>query len=408
MNQRADRRRTTGADNSVQALMKVDVMDLAAELTPSAPLLAVQHAARTLRIGGWARLTDRGCEHGRHRRRDRDGRRRRGRFRRACRGAALLAMTGQRLASLGLPVERRCDLPAAACRGATRRRAGWRCWPTRPRRPTGGRHPGPRRADRPGRCRGRGRAVQARRAAAGGDPAAGECPATRRGDRAARRGHGLSPAVGRDAPPGQRGAGAAGRRRGRAHRLVPAGRWRAGAVRHPGRASRRARAHRSPAAFGMLHRRFPGLAALRLRRPAARRHPPDGARGWRRPALPGPGGPRHRARPTSCAPTCCRTAGSTRSTPTIISASAATSATSGRPPRCCASSGSSGSACSPTIPAKIAQLERYGIEVAGRVPHIFARQRAQSPLPADQGRAQRPHAGRRRAAAARPGMAPHG
>ena len=32
-------------------------MDIVAELTPSAPLLAVQHAARTLRIGGWTRLT---------------------------------------------------------------------------------------------------------------------------------------------------------------------------------------------------------------------------------------------------------------------------------------------------------------------------------------------------------------
>ena len=32
-------------------------MDIVAELTPSAPLLAVQHAARTLRVGAWARLT---------------------------------------------------------------------------------------------------------------------------------------------------------------------------------------------------------------------------------------------------------------------------------------------------------------------------------------------------------------
>ena len=31
-------------------------MDIVAELTPSAPLLAVQHAARTLRAGGWVRL----------------------------------------------------------------------------------------------------------------------------------------------------------------------------------------------------------------------------------------------------------------------------------------------------------------------------------------------------------------
>ena len=45
------------ANDCVPALKKVDVMDIVAELTPSAPLLAVQHAARTLRIGGWTRLT---------------------------------------------------------------------------------------------------------------------------------------------------------------------------------------------------------------------------------------------------------------------------------------------------------------------------------------------------------------
>ena len=148
-----------------------------------------------------------------------------------------------------------------------------------------------------------------------------------------------------DAAAGERGAGAAGRCRGCAHRLVPAGRWRPGAVRHPGRRARGAGGAPVPAAFRMLHRRPPGLAALRLRRPAARRHPPDGRTRAAASCSTWPRRAAASASPTSCAPTCCRTAGSTRSTPTIIWASAATSAISGPRPPCCASSGSSGCGC---------------------------------------------------------------
>ena len=76
-------------------------MDIVAELTPSAPLLAVQHAARTLRVGGWARLTGVGtCTDviaAEPMMADGDAL-----FPRGFPRGSLLAMTGQRLASLGL------------------------------------------------------------------------------------------------------------------------------------------------------------------------------------------------------------------------------------------------------------------------------------------------------------------
>lgn len=76
-------------------------MDIVAELTPSAPLLAVQHAARTLRLGGWARLaggagtTDVIAAESVMA----DGSRT---FPTGLPRGSVLAMTGQRLASLGL------------------------------------------------------------------------------------------------------------------------------------------------------------------------------------------------------------------------------------------------------------------------------------------------------------------
>ena len=64
-------------------------------------------------------------------------------------------------------------------------------------------------------------------------------------------------------------------------------------VGRPEDAAREPRAARAPA-FGMLHRRPAGLAALRLRAAAARRHCPHGRGRRRRAAVPGAGGPRHR------------------------------------------------------------------------------------------------------------------
>ena len=183
---------------------------------------------------------------------------------------------------------------------------------------------------------------------------------------------GLSPPVGGDAAPGERGAGAAGRCRGRAHRGLPPGRRRTGAVRDPGRRARAARRRRWP---GCIRNASPAICWARCAATAATSCAAPSA-AWRtRVAASCSTWPRKAAAsgsPTSCAPTCCRTAGSTRSTPTIISASPTTSATSGPPPRCCASSASSRVRLLTNNPAKIAQLERYGIEVAGRVPHIFA------------------------------------
>ena len=76
-------------------------MDIVAELTPSAPLLAVQHAARTLRAGGWVRLagaattTDAIAAETMMA----DGSTA---FPAGLPRGSVLAMTGQRLASLGL------------------------------------------------------------------------------------------------------------------------------------------------------------------------------------------------------------------------------------------------------------------------------------------------------------------
>ncbi len=79
-------------------------MDIVAELTPSAPLLAVQHAARTLRVGGWARLTGVGAATdviaAEPMMADGDSL-----FPRGLPRGSLLAMTGQRLASLGLAAD---------------------------------------------------------------------------------------------------------------------------------------------------------------------------------------------------------------------------------------------------------------------------------------------------------------
>ena len=80
-------------------------MDIVAELTPSAPLLAVRHAARTLRMGGWVRLTGIGSTtdvvaaepllaEGEPL------------FPLGFPRGSLLVMTGQRLASLGHAVDR--------------------------------------------------------------------------------------------------------------------------------------------------------------------------------------------------------------------------------------------------------------------------------------------------------------
>ena len=78
-------------------------MDIVADLTPSAPLLAVQHAARTLRAGGWVRLagtattTDAIAAETTMA----DGSTA---FPSGLPRGSALAMTGQRLASLGLAV----------------------------------------------------------------------------------------------------------------------------------------------------------------------------------------------------------------------------------------------------------------------------------------------------------------
>ena len=146
-------------------------MDIVAELTPSAPLLAVQHAARTLRAGGWVRLagaattTDAIAAETMMA----DGS---AAFPAGLPRGSVLAMTGQRLASLGLAanVDATYLLPLVAQRRDARPHghAG------RPDRAVGQcrRHSGAGRGDRPGRRRGRGRALQARRSPAGGDPRA--------------------------------------------------------------------------------------------------------------------------------------------------------------------------------------------------------------------------------------------
>ena len=93
--------------------------------------------------------------------------------------------------------------------------------------------------------------------------------------------------------------------------------------------------------------------------------------------------------PTSCAPMRCRTAGSTRSTPTAGSASPTTSATMAWPRRCCARSGIDRVRLLTNNPAKVAGLEADGIAVrrAGRAPH--AGQPAQRRLSRDQAQPQR-------------------
>ena len=189
--------------------------------------------------------------------------------------------------------------------------------PIRPHPPTrcgraGGGAPPPPTSSR----RGRGRAVQARRPAAGrGLPAVLHRRARGRGACSTRsalpRARGAGPAAGR------RGPGAARRRGGRAHRRLPAGRRRHRAARHRGRRARGG----WPAPLRRLHSEcFTGdlLGSLRCDCGAQLRGAiaPDGRGGraaccstWRRKAAAS-------ASSTSCAPTRCRTAGSTRWTPT--------------------------------------------------------------------------------------------
>ena len=76
-------------------------MDLAAEPTPSAPLLAVQHAARTLRVGGRVRLmADAAASDALAAETMVDGQTT---LRSELPPASLLALTGERMRSLGLP-----------------------------------------------------------------------------------------------------------------------------------------------------------------------------------------------------------------------------------------------------------------------------------------------------------------
>ena len=76
-------------------------MDLAAEPTPSAPLLAVQHAARTLRVGGRVRLmADAAASDALAAETMVDGQTT---LRSEFPPASLLALTGERMRSLGLP-----------------------------------------------------------------------------------------------------------------------------------------------------------------------------------------------------------------------------------------------------------------------------------------------------------------
>src|SRR5262245_37061068 len=86
-------------------MTKVAAMDLPAEPNPSAPLLAVQQAARVLRLGGLVRLvTDRGATDGLA------AEALLGAVRRPlptlAPGTCWLAVTGERLRSLGLTADR--------------------------------------------------------------------------------------------------------------------------------------------------------------------------------------------------------------------------------------------------------------------------------------------------------------
>ena len=145
-------------------------------------------------------------------------------------------------------------------------------------------------------------------------------------------------------------------------------------------------------AFRMLHRRPPGQPALRLRRPAARRHRRDRqARGrascsiWRRKAAAS-------GWSTSCAPIGCRISG----VDTVDANRAARlrgrrARSIYRPPRCCGSWAISEVRLLTNNPAKVDGLRRCGVAVVERVPHVFPVQWPQRALSRDQGRAKFGH-----------------
>ena len=296
---------------------------------------------------------------------------------------SVLAMTGQRLASLGwrsTPTRPTCCRCHAAMRHARPNGDAGRPDRTGRRRR---RHPGARRRRRtepmpwPRSSCASSAACCRRRCCVPGERAG-----RRRGDGAARRRQRLSPALGGDAAPGERGTGAARRRRGRAHRVVSAGRRRPGAVSRSWSASPSSWRHPWP---GCIPNASPATSWARCAATAATSCAAPSA-GWRmKVAAFCSTWPRRAAAsgsPTSCAPTCCRTAGWIRSRPTITWASAATSAISGRRRRCCASSASARVRLLTNNPAKIAQLEQYGIEVVGPRAARLRGQRPQPALPA--------------------------
>ncbi len=188
------------------------------------------------------------------------------------------------------------------------------------------------------------RAGQARPPAAGGGAGAAQPRSRQQAARlGARAGSGLRRCGGcaglrghrlAQPPAGGAGARAAGGRGECPHPRLAAERRRQGASRHRGGRDRSDRTGADPAPFRMLHRRPSGLAALRLRRAAARRHRRDRQAGFGRAALSRPGRPRHRPGEQAAGPTSCRTTASTRSTPTSSWASTPTSASTRRPPPC--------------------------------------------------------------------------
>ena len=173
-------------------------------------------------------------------------------------------------------------------------------------------------------------------------------------------------------------------------RRLPPRRRRARALRHHHQCARAARAGADAAAFGMLHRRSSGLAQMRLRRPAARRHRGHLAS----PAAASCSISRRRAgasaSSTSSGPIACRIRASTPSRPMSGWASMPMSGSMAWPRACCGLLGYGAVRLLTNNPDKVAALEAAGDRRhRARAPRLPG-QRAQPRLSEDQGREGRP------------------
>ena len=139
-----------------------------------------------------------------------------------------------------------------------------------------------------------------------------------------------------------------------------------------------------PAAQRVPDRRRVRQPALRLR-PAAARGGRADRRRRRLPALPAPGGPRHRPVRQARRVRAAGRRASTPTRPTWRSATARTSATTPPPRRCCGPWASTGSGLLSNNPDKAEQLDRLGVTVDRADPDRRAPVPGQRPLPGGQG-----------------------